>query len=1250
MDSPDILKLKSLGGKLAELDLLGALKHADDKLSAVSVLRVQEGAKIHIISQLAGAKIVVASDNLAAQSLAKKLSSYPNVKAAYLPERDDVLIVKKGGSRTPMKRAQALADFCLGQTDTLVISAEALIQWVPSKRLVEQYTLKIEKDGTLPPDEAAFRLAQAGYKRQDAVAEPGDFALRGDILDVFTVCGEAVRISFFDDTIESIKTIDPESMVSLGEVGSAVFAPAGDIIFDSAAVGEAKRNLKAVIDDIARFKGGNNFGRYNTKDNLRSLGNQKTAEAVGVSARKDEDKEVGAAEIENIEAENAAADGNNAKSINFLKTADSKIVAADASNALAAQKTVTDKAREGGSARFEAEESAKYFYATLSEGVQEQAAVWAAPFASGAECCVLEYLADVKPSCVIIDEPKVVWEKLAILNKEFSGRLENLINAGIILPRHKRAAVPPEEIKRQLVVLRKMSFSSLNVSNPVFEPKFVLEPKTRAVPKYYLDPDSIITDLKMFLWNKVRVLMAAGSAERAKAVIKSLAEGGVYAEYSEDGEGEGSVLVTPLCIENGFVYPDNKLCVIGVAECVGKKRAASVSAVKTAFAPPKAGDFVVHRIHGIGRCEGTVIMQSGEFEREFIVLKYQGGDTLYVAADQMDNLQKYVGEENPRLNRIGGKEFEREKDKVRKSVRKLAVNLLELYAKREKQRGYKYSPDTVWQKEFEDNFEYEETADQLKAIEDIKSDMESGKIMDRLLVGDVGFGKTEVAFRAMFKAALDNKQSALLAPTTILARQHFELLSKRLEPFGIKCALLTRLQTEAENKRVLQALADGTLHMVVATHKLLAANVKFNDLGLLVLDEEQRFGVEHKEKLKEKYPIVDVLTLSATPIPRTLNMALSGVRDISLLETPPKGRLPVQTYVAEYSDALCVDAVARETARGGQTLILLNDIGAHEPFAAKLRAAVDNGVRVITAHGQMAAGELEKRIAAFYEKQYDVLISTTIIENGIDLPDANTLIVIDSERFGLAQLYQLRGRVGRRGALAHAYFTLPPSGGLTQNAEKRLKALLENTEIGSGFRVAMSDLSIRGAGSLLGAEQSGHIDHVGYEMYLELLDQAVDELKTGKPHAEERDVDIKIDAAAYIRDGYVGGRDKLRVYKKISSVSSLASRDALLKELDEVYGKVELPLENLVNIALIKNLAKRYGVSRVIINKNGAAFNFYGAEVFKNEALMRAVSARSREVVLTSAIPPALIFDAAKLSAEQKIGKVLAFLVSAETA
>lgn len=1119
---------------------MGAKRLTDEKLSAVSVLRVCEGAKVHIISQIPTKKLVVCSDSLGAKSLFRKLKGW-GIKVDYLPYRDDVLIARKSfSSQNVRERTCTLSDMACGDFDVVVTSADSLLQLFPKKELVKEFSVTVAKEDLISPQALADRLALAGYKRQTMIADAGDFAVRGDIVDVYSTNGTAYRINFFDELVEDIKVIDVETMLSSNDVESVRFAPASDVILSEKDYDDAREKLDFYRD-----------------------------------------------------------------------------------------------------VKYAAEAKER-----LSVGACDPSLVWALPFMQGAIAPIFDYLD--KTDVIVFDEPKVVCDKLQILIKEFDGRIKNLLEGGEILACHKDVYITLSEIRRRLMFVRKLSFCALSLNNQLFEPKYIIEPKTKPVTKYYLDPQTIVQDLRTFVLNGTKTLLACGSKERAKSVIESLRENDVYATYSEDGNDDGTILATPMAVETGFIYPAQKVCLVGVSECIGKHRSEDgLSHSKEQALAPVAGDYVVHRIHGVGLCEGTTILKTGDFEKEYIVLKYKDGDTLYVATDQMNNLQKFIGEESPALNKLGGKEFEREKKKVRKSVRKLAVNLVELYAKREKQRGFKYSPDTVWQKEFEDNFEYEETPDQLKAIADIKQDMETGRIMDRLLVGDVGFGKTEVAFRAMFKTVLDSKQAVLLAPTTILARQHYENLIKRLEPFGIKCGLLTRLQSTKETQDLLDGLKKGTVHMVIATHKVLAKAVEFHDLGLLVLDEEQRFGVDHKEKLKEKYPLVNVLTLSATPIPRTLNMSLTGVRDISMLETAPRGRLPVQTYVVGYSDALCVDAITRELARGGQTLILLNNVEALDPYASKLRSLCPDA-RIITAHGQMLPGQLEERMSAFYDKEFDVLVATTIIENGIDLPDANTLIVIDSGRFGLSQLYQLRGRVGRRGALAHAYFTVPENGALTDTAQKRLNTLLENTDIGSGFKVALADLSIRGAGNLLGAEQSGHIEKVGYEMYLELLDEAVQEVKTGVKKQEIKDVEMKVDAAAFINDSYISGRDKLRVYKQISKVASVSARDSLVKELEQVYGPVDLPLENLINVALLKNLASNYGVSKIIINRNGAGANFYDADVFKNESLMNAVAKNSGSVVLTTTIPPSMIFEVNKLTAEQKLARLIDFFANIE--
>lgn len=1136
MITPQSLKLSAIKG-LGRLENLYENRRADKKLSAVSVIKMTEGSKIHIISQLNLRRIIVVPDSLAAKALTRKLRSW-GLRVSYMPYRDDMLIPRVGFSvQYVRERMKTLSDIISGNVDAVVTCIDTLVQLFPKRELVEKYSLKVSYDTVMTPQDAALHLALAGYTRQELIQEEGDFAVRGDILDIYSADGNAYRINFFDDMIESIKIIDPANMMPVSDTRSVIVPPLSDIILDEKGVETAKAGL----------------GKH-------------------------------------LENKNAVE-----------------------------------------------------VYEQIHEGAVDPSLVWTIPFARSCFTSFLEFLNDDVHSVLIFDEHRMIYEKMGVLFKETEGRLKTLLETGEILEEHRKSYLTKDEVSLDIIPWNKMSFSSTMSQNNIFVPLTLITPESAAVTKYYIDLRNLITDIRNFQTCKIKVIFACGSKEQAKNTIRNLNDSGIEAAYSENGDDEHSVICTPLNIETGVIYPSSKVCLIGTSECIGKNTQEVVKYRKSSFTAPKVGDYVVHSVHGVGICEGTTIIKNGEFEKEYIVIGYRDGDKLYVPSDQTDCLQKFIGEENPRINKLGGTEFEREKNKVRASVKKLAFDLVQLYATRESQKGYIYSEDTIWQKEFEDSFEYEETQDQLGAIRDIKNDMEHGRLMDRLIVGDVGFGKTEVAFRAMFKTVFDGKQAVLLAPTTILARQHYENLIPRLKPFGIKCRLYTRLQSTAEKEEINKGLKDGSIHIVIATHMVLSKNVEFSDPGLLVLDEEQRFGVGHKETLKNKYPQINVLTLSATPIPRTLNMSLTGLRDISMLETPPQGRLPVQTYVTEYSDGLCVDAITREMARDGQVLILCNDISELDPFAEKLREMCPGSPRIVTAHGQMIPKELENRIADFYDKKYDVLIATTIIENGIDLPDANTLIVINSNRFGLSQLYQLRGRVGRRGVLAHAYFTLSSEARLTADAEKRLTTLLDNTEIGSGFKIALSDLSIRGAGNILGAEQSGHISKVGYEMYLEILNETIQEIKTGVSSKKKVNIDMKIDAPAYIRSGYVSAKDKIRIYKRIAVISSSAEREAIIKEMTEIYGPVDDALRNLINISLMKNLASNFNVAKIVINSNGAGVTFADEDIFKDENLMKAVSDNSDSVVIANSMPPALIFNVKNYKVNDKIIKVLEF-------
>ena len=620
------------------------------------------------------------------------------------------------------------------------------------------------------------------------------------------------------------------------------------------------------------------------------------------------------------------------------------------------------------------------------------------------------------------------------------------------------------------------------------------------------------------------------------------------------------------------------------------------------------------------------------------MVQYLGSDKLYVPADHLDRIQKYIGGGEgaaPKLSRLGGKDWDKQKSKVRESLKELAFDLVQLYAERQKNKGHAFGKDTLWQQEFEENFPYEETPDQLQATEEIKRDMEREEPMDRLLCGDVGYGKTEVALRAAFKAVMDGKQVAILAPTTILAQQHYNTLLRRFEGFPVVADVLSRFSTPKEQKETLRRLKDGEIDIVVGTHKLLGKDVKFKDLGLLIVDEEQRFGVGHKETIKNMKKTVDVLTMSATPIPRTLHMSMVGIRDMSLLETPPQARYPVQTYVMEYQDSVIRDAILREIGRGGQVFFLYNRVGSIDQCYRQLQRLVPEA-RIAIAHGQMKENVLEDVMLDFSQQKYDVLLCTTIIESGLDIPLANTLIIYDADHFGLSQLYQTRGRVGRSNRLAYAYFTVRPGKVLSETAQKRLDAIREFTEFGSGFRIAMRDLELRGAGNLLGPQQSGHLANIGYDLYCKLLEEAVLEAQGETPRAD-RDLETRMDVHvnAYLPADYVSGdRQRLEVYKRIASIRTAEQRDDMEDELIDRFGDEPQCVANLVAVAYLKALCMRLGIERVIQTEGRMDMRFAANAQVDGERLFRALQGFDKRLTLSAALPVTLILRDGSLGRE----------------
>jgi len=715
--------------------------------------------------------------------------------------------------------------------------------------------------------------------------------------------------------------------------------------------------------------------------------------------------------------------------------------------------------------------------------------------------------------------------------------------------------------------------------------------------------DLIGDDIKAWLKEGYRVTFLCSSEDRLDRFVEELREKDVIA-YKADHNGtwpEGiSVVVVYGHMQTGFVYKDEKLVVIAEGDLSAvksghvRKKTGVKSKRISSFTDLKVGDYVVHQAHGIGIYNGIEQLVVEGIRRDYLKISYRDGGTLFIPTTGMNLIQKYIGSEGrePRLNKLGGTEWTKVKARVKESLRALAIDLIRLQAERRNTKGFAFSPDTVWQKQFEETFEYEETPDQLKCVAEIKADMESDTIMDRLLCGDVGYGKTEVAIRAAFKAVMDSKQVAFLVPTTVLAAQHFETFKKRFSGFPVRVEMLSRFRTAAEQNAIIRDLKSGRIDVIVGTHMLLAESVKFKDLGLLVIDEEQRFGVEHKETIKSRYPKVDILTLSATPIPRTLNMALTGIRDISTLEDPPEHRYPVQTYVVEHRDDIVQNAINRELARGGQVFYLFNRVRGIHSKVAQLQALVPEA-RIGYAHGQMSERELEKVIQSFLDKEFDVLVCTTIIESGIDMPNVNTIIVEDSDRLGLAQLYQLRGRVGRSNRLAYAYLTYKKDKVLNETAEKRLKAIKEFTEFGSGFKIAMRDLQIRGAGNILGAEQHGHMDSVGYDMYLKLLDETVSELKGEKVSRETTDTAVELLTSAYIDASYIRDEEqRIDMYKAIAAIETEDDILDIKDELIDRYGDIPTETNQLIEIAYIKNLASRLGFSSIKQKDEAVLLNF----------------------------------------------------------
>lgn len=833
---------------------------------------------------------------------------------------------------------------------------------------------------------------------------------------------------------------------------------------------------------------------------------------------------------------------------------------------------------------------------------------------------------------VVYDESKMLVDGITATLKDHSERLLTLGRAGKIFDFSARQLSDCRKLIKRLNSFREVAFQNITTTINFFNPLKTYSLRCSPVARYTADFEAIYNDVKNWKFGGYKVIICCGNDKRADSLSDELYARGCMCVRGDNAEARNGVaVVTSYFLPSGLIYHSAKLVLIGTGDLyIATKENKRIKRKRgDLFQAPEVGDYAVHEVHGIGYVKGVKRITTQEGSKDYVAVEYLGGDTLYVGVDQMDKLTKYMGGgEKPRLNRIGGKEFERIKERVKASISEMTIDLKKLYKARKEKKGFAFSADDAFSEEFDEAFEFEPTEDQIQSVAEIKADMESEKVMDRLLCGDVGFGKTEVAFRAAFKAIADGKQVALVCPTTILCEQHYRAAKKRFENFGVRIESLNRFKTSAQQKKIITDLADGLISFVIGTHRLFGSDVKFHDLGLLVLDEEQRFGVEHKEKLKLLKENVDTLTMTATPIPRTLHMSLAGIRDISVINTPPNIRIPVQTYVVEESDALFKDAITRELAREGQVLVMHNRVETIYKLADKLKTIVPEA-KIIVAHGQMDAKTLEDSVMKFYDGDYNVLVATTIIENGIDLPRANTIIVTDSDKLGLSTLYQLKGRVGRSNVMAHAYFTFDRDKVMSEAAYKRLSALTEFTEMGSGYKIAMRDLEIRGAGNVMGKEQHGHMDKVGYELYNKLLKESLGETK------KESDVELDVNMDAYIPEDYIStSSSRMDCYKQIAEITADEDDERVTRSLEEYYGKIPREVRNLILIAKLKAAAKKRGAVKVAVGSKKSYVELADISCLQNAGLMDELLRRKDKISFEFSATPVIDFSKSGSSAE----------------
>ena len=1082
-----------------------------------------------LCAELKRPAVIIVSDELAARRFQTDLSAFMEKEALILRPREHTLVDVDASSRgAEIERIRTLRRLTNGNVSVVIVTAGALSNRLMPVGDFRKAEITLSHTMRVSPEDLAMRLSGNGYERVRSVEGEGEFARRGDILDVFPVGSDLpIRISFFDDEIDGIKSFDLDTQRSV-------------------------ENIKTIHIDIAR--------EILIPDNRRASIAREIAEA-----------------------------GEKARAQAFSRSA---------------PRDVCERIIRG------AQQDAEH----VSEGVLFSGLEKWIRLIYKKSDTVLGYIRSGE-AILFADELIQIRKRSDAHLADFAQRFTALLEKGQILPISEDILVRSPDLMIELDRMPEVvTMSTLPTSGNGLPGGERIEIPGRACDSFRGHEDNLAKLISERNRDRKRTFIMAGEGARADRLKSFLFEREAFAP------------ILKASIPSGFEYPGADLLIAGAQDVYGIDRPIRRKKLQGVridlFSDLVPGELVVHDVHGIGRYEGITNLQSGTTRRDYLKITYASDDSLYIPMESLDSIQKYVGTEGrtPKLSRLGGQDWNRMKERARGSIRKLAIDLVALYAKRRELKGHAFSPDSPWQIQFEEDFPYPETKDQINAIREIKADMESDGIMDRLLCGDVGFGKTEVAFRAIFKSVMDGKQAVMLAPTTVLVQQHYENLRERLEGYPVNIGLLSRFAHPAEMKNTLKGLNDGSMDVVVGTHRLLSKDVIPKDLGLLVVDEEQRFGVEHKERIKSLRSTVDVLTLTATPIPRTLQMSLSGIRDISVIEEPPLDRRPVQTYVLEYDPDMVTDACLREISRQGQVFYLFNDTHRIEEKVIELQKALP-GARIVMGHGKMAERQLESVIESFIRHEADILVCTTIIESGIDMPNVNTLIVEDADRFGLSQLYQLRGRVGRSDRQAYAYITYRRDKVLTEDAQKRLAAIRDFTELGSGFKIALKDLEVRGAGNLLGSEQHGQMDVIGYELYCRMLDEEIKDLQ-GIDTIRLREATVDIDIDAYISPDYISDEgQRMDAYRRIAAISDYKDLKDVREELTDRYGTLPEEVRVLTDIAYVRHMAARYDFSRITV-KDGTAFLYYAENARPNmEALSRVLaSPQNAGRILLSAV------------------------------